>query len=204
MNLSLGELDMVRVRLLLAGSEKRLRVRSGAAIVGRSESSDIQLNHASISRRHCVIISNATEVKVVDLCSRKGTAINSRRLRFGEGRAIRHQDTLQIGKLRFEGVEEVPAPAHRFEEIADSAAEIVDELDEMLTKKRATGLLSPLVPVEESSGDSAAMEDARSDATEDFQSDSMASQSFSEFKTGVGASAAMSALQKIRRSKGSS
>ena len=66
--------------------------------LGRSEENDVEIDHPSISRKHCRLHLDAGTWKVMDAESRNGVRVN------GEPYAaigLRHGDVLEIGHLRF-------------------------------------------------------------------------------------------------------
>jgi pSer/pThr/pTyr-binding forkhead associated (FHA) protein len=66
--------------------------------LGRSDENDVQIDHPSISRKHCRLHLDGGTWKVMDAESRNGVRVN------GENYAsigLRHGDVLEIGHLRF-------------------------------------------------------------------------------------------------------
>ena len=66
--------------------------------LGRSEENDVEIDHPSISRKHCRLHLDAGTWKVMDAESRNGVRVN------GDPYAaigLRHGDVLEIGHLRF-------------------------------------------------------------------------------------------------------
>ena len=71
--------------------------------LGRSEENDVEIDHPSISRKHCRLHVENSTWKVMDAESRNGVRVN------GEPYAaigLRHGDVLEIGHLRFAFVEQ--------------------------------------------------------------------------------------------------
>ncbi|MGZ6142709.1 MAG: FHA domain-containing protein [Myxococcales bacterium] len=70
--------------------------------IGRNEENDVEIDHPSISRKHCRLHLDGGTWKVMDAESRNGVRVN------GEPYAaigLRHNDVLEIGHLRFAFVE---------------------------------------------------------------------------------------------------
>jgi hypothetical protein len=77
------------------GAGQLVPVRQGRLVVGRSSSSDLRLQHPSISRRHAEVTRTGERFFVKDLSSQNGTFVNKARL-LAE-REIFPGDTLGLG-----------------------------------------------------------------------------------------------------------
>ena len=83
--------------LLLTGPSAGLRFDvKTEAVLGRSPSCDVPLEDHKVSRRHAKIVVQDGEVRISDLGSRNGTAVNGERI---EGEAILLPgDRVQVGE----------------------------------------------------------------------------------------------------------
>ena len=67
-------------------------------VVGRKEDCDIQLDHKSVSKLHCVLVRTEGLLLLRDLGSTNGTRVNGQRIRRA---ALLANDLLNIASLRF-------------------------------------------------------------------------------------------------------
>src|SRR3989442_5464634 len=84
----------------IAGPWKGLSypLADGTHIVGRELESDIQLDEAAVSRRHCVIERCGDRCTVRDLKSRNGTFVNASEVTDAE---VRPGDKIRVGGSTF-------------------------------------------------------------------------------------------------------
>ena len=67
-------------------------------LVGRDESSDLRIDHKSISKLHCVLVKTEGLVMLRDLGSTNGTRVNGQRVRRA---ALLPNDQLAIANFKF-------------------------------------------------------------------------------------------------------
>lgn len=67
-------------------------------LVGRSDESDLKLDHKSVSKLHCILVRIPDGLLVRDLGSTNGTRINGQRVRRG---ALIHNDVLNLAHYSF-------------------------------------------------------------------------------------------------------
>jgi pSer/pThr/pTyr-binding forkhead associated (FHA) protein len=67
-------------------------------VVGRGEECDLQLNHKSVSKLHCVLVRTDGLLLLRDLGSTNGTRVNGERVRRA---ALLPNDKLNVANLRF-------------------------------------------------------------------------------------------------------
>ncbi len=93
----------MEVRLkVVSGSHagKQIRLNKAEFLIGRAEECHLRANSDLVSRRHCAILSNASQVVVKDFGSRNGTKVNGTLI---EGQQpLQTGDHLQVGPLEFE------------------------------------------------------------------------------------------------------
>jgi pSer/pThr/pTyr-binding forkhead associated (FHA) protein len=82
-------------------------------LVGRDEICDIQIDHKSISKLHCVLVKTDGLILIRDLGSTNGTRVNNQRVRRA---ALLPNDTLAIANLKYAvkfgmALEEADSPA---------------------------------------------------------------------------------------------
>lgn len=79
--------------------------------IGRSSECSLRAGSDAISRKHCAIRLNKSEITIADLNSRNGTFVNGRRI--DEETSLSSGDEVRVGPLRFEVVAVKPVKAAR-------------------------------------------------------------------------------------------
>lgn len=90
--------DRLFGRRSAAELDLRLPPTPNTYVIGRDESCDLLLTHATVSRRHALLKPVAGQWMIVDLSSMNGTRINGWRVR--EQAPLRPGDVLHVGDLR--------------------------------------------------------------------------------------------------------
>jgi pSer/pThr/pTyr-binding forkhead associated (FHA) protein len=80
------------------GAPRYYELRQPAAVVGRSEQSDIQVDSEGLSRKHLLVTRHGGEFVVEDLDSRNGVFLNGVKI---HSATLRDMDTLQLGPVVF-------------------------------------------------------------------------------------------------------
>ncbi len=95
------------------GLGRRLAVGAQHALIGRTGEADLQLPHASVSRRHCVIWSDGKQHYIRDLGSTNRTRVNEQELD-GQDHRLSDGDHITVGEsiLKFVGPASIEAPYH--------------------------------------------------------------------------------------------
>jgi pSer/pThr/pTyr-binding forkhead associated (FHA) protein len=68
-------------------------------VLGRNDDCDIQINHTSISKIHCILVVNEGLITVRDLGSTNGTRINGQRVRRG---VLTPNDVIGVAGFKFQ------------------------------------------------------------------------------------------------------
>ncbi len=71
-------------------------------MIGRGKDCDLRLGGSTVSRRHCIIRQEHDRVDIMDLDSRNGTVVNTKRLIKGQAASLWHGDELGIGAWRLQ------------------------------------------------------------------------------------------------------
>jgi hypothetical protein len=115
-------------------------------LVGRRDDCDLNLNHKSVSKIHCVLVKTDGLLLLRDLGSTNGTRVNGQRVRRA---ALLPNDQLAIAGLRFRvylGPDDVPSPEDRTQSIDaeevrklvkkayDRASQIIEEHSDALVR----------------------------------------------------------------------
>ena len=94
--------EKARVTRLLIGNidgqELRFPLFKDRLTIGRTVHNDIQLNAAYISRRHAAIVTDEDGTRIIDLGSKNGVYVNSRRV---TEQALQNGDVVTIGSAEF-------------------------------------------------------------------------------------------------------
>lgn len=99
-----------RLKVLTGGSAgKELKLKEGQFLIGRSDSCHLRPRSEAISRKHCVFFIDPEGVRLRDLKSRNGTAVNGEKIT-GD-RQLQPGDKISVGPLEFEVLMSVPEPA---------------------------------------------------------------------------------------------
>ncbi len=101
---------MLDVRLVVVQGKpigKEIPLRIPKFLVGRASHCHLRPTSELVSRQHCVFLVTDTEVRLRDLGSTNGTAVNGQRIT-GEV-VLKHGDTVTIGTLGFRVVIRQPA-----------------------------------------------------------------------------------------------
>jgi type II secretory pathway predicted ATPase ExeA len=88
--------------ITLSGQPPReVRLTEKRALVGRSDLSDIVIPDQFVSNQHALVIRDRNAVVIVDLKSRNGTFVNSRRV---QSKVLLHDDIISVGDHRMKMV----------------------------------------------------------------------------------------------------
>jgi pSer/pThr/pTyr-binding forkhead associated (FHA) protein len=78
------------------GETLLLRLERDVMRIGRGLAADLRLDENSVSRRHAVLVNDASGARVLDDRSSNGTFVNGRRV---EQAALAHGDVLTLGRV---------------------------------------------------------------------------------------------------------
>jgi pSer/pThr/pTyr-binding forkhead associated (FHA) protein len=88
----------MRVQIVPVDGGAAIDIAKDLVLVGRKEDCDIQLDHKSISKQHCVIVKTDGLLLLRDLGSTNGTRVNGQRVRRA---ALLPNDRVHIASLAF-------------------------------------------------------------------------------------------------------
>ncbi|QDV87067.1 FHA domain-containing protein [Planctomycetes bacterium TBK1r] len=132
-------------------------------LIGRNEQCDLTFASRSVSRKHCKITFNDTDVLIQDLGSRNGTVVEGELIETGVPKPLSHHDHLKIGKYTFRVSirDQATGKPFRFKptdlstlsgppvvpaDTSKGAAQLLVELDELASDLgRSQGSASPLL-----------------------------------------------------------
>jgi pSer/pThr/pTyr-binding forkhead associated (FHA) protein len=78
-----------------------LQISNGKLLVGRATDCHLRSESEFVSRHHCALTLNESELRVRDLGSKNGTYVSGRRIG-GDECVLAHGDLLAVGDLRFQ------------------------------------------------------------------------------------------------------
>lgn len=122
----------MRVQLLPLDGGSPIDITKDLLLVGRREDCDLQLDHKSVSKLHCVIVKTDGLLLLRDLGSTNGTRVNGQRVRRA---ALLPNDQLHIASLRYRVVfHQQPEPID-----ADGLTQQIDadEMRDLLNRAKA-------------------------------------------------------------------
>ena len=106
--------DTPKLIVTFAGEAPReVRLTEKRALLGRSDLSDIVIRDQFVSNQHALLIRDKNAVVLVDLKSRNGTFVNSRRV---QSKVLLHNDIVSLGDHR---MKMIYADGHSTIEIED-------------------------------------------------------------------------------------
>ena len=99
--------DVPRIIVTSMGKTlQEIRLTEKRALIGRSDLSDVVIKDQFVSNQHALLIRDRNAVVLVDLKSRNGTFVNSRRV---QSKVLLHDDIISLGDHR---MKMVYAPGH--------------------------------------------------------------------------------------------
>ncbi len=122
----------MRAQLIPVDGGETIEIVKDMVLVGRREECDLNLDHKSVSKLHCVIVKTDGLLLVRDLGSTNGTRVNGQRVRRA---ALLPNDQLQIASVKFRvylGPGEPPVSAAEHTQRIEA-----DELQRLLSKSAA-------------------------------------------------------------------
>jgi two-component system, NtrC family, response regulator AtoC len=115
--------------------------RTGAVVIGRSSEYDLQLNHASVSRRHATIRVEDGVMRVADLESHNGTRVNGELVQ--ESRTLASGDVVTVGDVVLVvHVSNPPVVSRATYAEAGWRRRLAEEMDRAITFHRSLGVLA--------------------------------------------------------------
>jgi pSer/pThr/pTyr-binding forkhead associated (FHA) protein len=121
----------MRAQLLPLEGGKPIEIVKDMIVVGRKEDCDVNLDHKSVSKLHCVIVKTDGLLLVRDLGSTNGTRVNGQRIRRA---ALLPNDQLHIASVKYKvlfGPGEAPVSAHEHTQRIDA-----DEMARLMNREK--------------------------------------------------------------------
>ena len=121
---------------------------TGRVVIGRSETADLRIDDASISRAHAAVVIDADGVTIADLGSQNGTVVNDRKI--AGTHALAANDVITIHKTTL--ILHATAPATNAAVVLDARAlrqRLEDEADRAVRYERKFSVLCFVWPTEQ-------------------------------------------------------
>jgi len=133
----------MRAQLVPLDGGKPIDIIKDMVLVGRKEDCDLNLDHKSVSKLHCVIVKTDGLLLVRDLGSTNGTRVNGQRVRRA---ALLPNDQLNIASVKFRihfGPGDAPVSASEHTQQIDA-----DDLAHMMNKSKEENGSDPDLPAD--------------------------------------------------------
>ncbi len=88
----------MRARLIPTEGGAPVELVKDLTLIGRGDDCDLQIDHKSVSKRHCVLVKTDGLVLIRDLGSTNGTRVNGQRVLRG---SLLPNDDLSVANFRF-------------------------------------------------------------------------------------------------------
>src|SRR6478672_8888833 len=101
---------LMKAELIPVDGGAPIPITRDVTVVGRREFCDIQVDHPSLSKRHCVLVKTDGLLVIRDLATTNGTKVKGQKIRWA---ALLPEDRISLGgyKIRvYLGSDEMPAP----------------------------------------------------------------------------------------------
>jgi predicted component of type VI protein secretion system len=111
----------MKAELVPENGDPPIPITRDLVVVGRRDYCDIVINHAGVSKRHCVIVKTDGLLVIRDLISTNGTKVKGQKIRWA---ALLPEDRIALGnyKLRvYYGPDDVPGPSELYRARAERA-----------------------------------------------------------------------------------
>ena len=86
-------------------------ITKDVTVVGRREYCDVQVDHPSLSKRHCVLVKTDGLLVIRDLATTNGTKVKGQKIRWA---ALLPEDRIALGSMKFRvylGPDDAPSPS---------------------------------------------------------------------------------------------
>jgi predicted component of type VI protein secretion system len=116
----------MKAELVPDNGDPPIPITRDVTVVGRREYADVVIDHASLSKRHCVLVKTDGLLVIRDLITTNGTKVKGQRIRWA---ALLPDDRIALGdyKMRvYLGPDDVPGPSEIYAKKPKAAASPVD------------------------------------------------------------------------------
>ena len=103
----------MKAELVPENGDDPIPINRDITVIGRRSYCDIVINHASLSKRHAVVVKTDGLLIIRDLASTNGTKVKGQRIRWA---ALLPDDKISLGAYKFRvylGPDDLPSPSER-------------------------------------------------------------------------------------------
>ena len=103
----------MKAELIPAEGGEPIPITKDVTVMGRREYCDIQIDHPSLSKRHCVLVKTDGLLVIRDLATTNGTKVKGQKIRWA---ALLPDDKIALGSVKFRvylGPDDVLSPSER-------------------------------------------------------------------------------------------
>jgi predicted component of type VI protein secretion system len=133
----------MKAELVPENGDPPIPITRDITVVGRREFCDVQINDASLSKRHCLLVKTDGLLVIRDLGTTNGTKVKGQRVRWA---ALLPEDRITLGsyKLRiYLGSDEAPSPSEMARSRPRPAAGVAVALSPEPVRLSATPIVAP-------------------------------------------------------------
>ena len=101
----------MKAELIPTEGGEPIPITRDVTVVGRREYCDVQVDHPSLSKRHCVLVKTDGLLVIRDLATTNGTKVKGQKIRWA---ALLPEDKIQLGTVKFRvylGPDDVASPS---------------------------------------------------------------------------------------------
>src|SRR5271156_2147136 len=101
----------MKAELIPADGGPPIPITKDVTVLGRREYCDIQIDHPSLSKRHCILVKTEGLLVIRDLATTNGTKVKGQKIRWA---ALLPEDKIALGTIKFRiylGPDDVASPS---------------------------------------------------------------------------------------------
>ena len=103
----------MKAELVPVNGDSPIPITRDLTVIGRRDPCDVQIEHPSLSKRHCVVVKTDGLLVIRDLVTTNGTKVNGQRIRWA---ALLPNDRVTMGGYKFKvylGSDEAASPSEQ-------------------------------------------------------------------------------------------
>jgi len=129
---------LAKLRVVSGMKIQDFKIKNSPATIGRAEIKDgVQINHNSLSRKHCMITQvSGTEFKIIDLGSTNGVRVNGKKINPSKTFPLYFGDKIKIGDINLKFVDKNDSSIKNNKKIIDKNETYSDRFTYNFPKKQ--------------------------------------------------------------------
>src|SRR4051794_32854608 len=88
----------MKAELVSTNGDDPIPITKDVTVIGRRDFCDVEIDHPSLSKRHCVVVRTDGLLMIRDLVTTNGTKVNGQRVMWA---ALLPNDRLTLGRIKF-------------------------------------------------------------------------------------------------------